>query len=273
MNALPGIRARLTGAALRRYRESPGRTLDDAARILGCDPSGISRTETGQRGMRPADISTLLAEYGATGTGQDAFEDVFTPKGRQARYTTILPGTYLCYPSLETRASRIIVYEAQRIPVLLQTPAYATAPAMASEGSAADTGDTAQSALLDRQEAILGNDSADIHVITGQAALRQRTGGQDVTDEQLERLGQAASRVTVQILPFSAGAHPALHAGSLTMLRFDGVPGLPGVVYLETPDDGLLLDSEDDLKSCARIFSSLKTPVLDYVEWRRLLPA
>lgn len=235
MNALPNIRARLMGAALRRYRESLGHTLDDAARILGCDPSRISRTETGQRGMRPADISTLLAEYGAAGAEQDAFEDVFTPKGRWARYSTILPDTYLCYLSLETKASRIMVYEAQRIPALLQTPAYATALAMASEGSAADTWDTAQNALLDRQEAILGNDSADIHVIIGEAALRQRIGDQDVMDEQLERLGQAARRVTVQILPFSAGAHPALHAGSLTMLRFDAVPGLPGVIYLDIP--------------------------------------
>ena len=45
-------RRRLVGTALRRYRENVGYALEDAAKVLECDRSKISRIETGQRGIR-----------------------------------------------------------------------------------------------------------------------------------------------------------------------------------------------------------------------------
>ena len=64
MITAPPVRRRLVGGALRRYRENLGYTLDDAARILECDRSKISRIETGQRGIRGKELRELLAEYG-----------------------------------------------------------------------------------------------------------------------------------------------------------------------------------------------------------------
>ena len=52
MVTAPPVRRRLVGSALRRYREDLGYALEDAARILECDRSKISRIETGQRGIR-----------------------------------------------------------------------------------------------------------------------------------------------------------------------------------------------------------------------------
>ena len=43
------MRRRLVGGALRRYRENVGYALEDAARVLECDRSKISRIETGHR--------------------------------------------------------------------------------------------------------------------------------------------------------------------------------------------------------------------------------
>ena len=60
----PSARRLLIGAALRRYREDLGFILDDAARVLECDRSKISRIETGQRGIRPKELRELLTEYG-----------------------------------------------------------------------------------------------------------------------------------------------------------------------------------------------------------------
>lgn len=60
----PPVRRRLVGGALRQYRENLGYTLDDAAQILECDRSKISRIETGQRGIRGKELRELLAEYG-----------------------------------------------------------------------------------------------------------------------------------------------------------------------------------------------------------------
>ena len=61
MTDAPPVRRRLLGAALRRHRESAGLGLDDAARILECDRSKISRIETGQRGIRPKELRELWA--------------------------------------------------------------------------------------------------------------------------------------------------------------------------------------------------------------------
>ena len=56
------MRRRLVGGALRRYRENVGYALEDAARVLECDRSKISRIETGQRGIRPKELRELLTE-------------------------------------------------------------------------------------------------------------------------------------------------------------------------------------------------------------------
>ena len=64
MTGSPPVRRRLLGSALREYRESLGYNLDEAARILECDRSKISRIETGERGIRPKELRELLTEYG-----------------------------------------------------------------------------------------------------------------------------------------------------------------------------------------------------------------
>jgi len=63
IDALP-VQRRLVGAALRRYRENLGFGLEEAAKILECDRSKISRIETGQRGIRPKELRELLTEKG-----------------------------------------------------------------------------------------------------------------------------------------------------------------------------------------------------------------
>ncbi len=65
MIATPPARRHIVGAALRRYRQELGFGLDDAARLLECDRSKISRIETGQRGIRTKELRELLTEYGA----------------------------------------------------------------------------------------------------------------------------------------------------------------------------------------------------------------
>jgi hypothetical protein len=78
-------------------------------------------------------------------------------QGWYGTYADVLPGACQDYLVLEAWASRISAYEAQRIPVLLQTPAYARALAGADPGLADDRArDKATEAALARQEAVLG---------------------------------------------------------------------------------------------------------------------
>src|SRR5260370_12860193 len=133
----PPVRRRLVGGALRRYRENLGYTLTAAAGILDCARSKISRIETAQRGIRRDELHKLLAEYGIGDDQQVTLAAIANPRQAQGWYGTyadVLPAACQDYLVLEAWASRISAYQAQRIPALLQTPAYARALAQADPG-------------------------------------------------------------------------------------------------------------------------------------------
>ena len=135
------MRRRLVGGALRRYRENMGYALEDAARVLECDRSKISRIENGQRGIRPKELRELLTEYGVPDREQAALVAIASRGGERGwwhPYAGVLPGPYLDYVIMESAAAEIMTYEAQVVPDLLQTDDYARAIAAAEPGYATD---------------------------------------------------------------------------------------------------------------------------------------
>jgi DNA-binding XRE family transcriptional regulator len=252
------------GGALRRYRENLGYTLEDAAQFLQCDRSKLSRIETGQRGIRPKELCELLTEYGID-EQQQAILAVMTDsrggRGWYEGYPDVLSGAWRDYVVLEATASRVLCYEAQRVPSLLQTPAYARALADADpELADTEARDKAVKATLARQKVILGGRKPDIHVVIGEAALHQRVGGTAVIDGQLRVLAGFAAdsgMITVQVLPFERGAHAAAGIGSLSMLQFAEAPGL-GLVHLGGVGGGVCLETQEDIAAYARVFEQVK---------------
>lgn len=157
----------------------------------------------------------------------------------------------------QAAASQVLAYEAQRIPALLQTAAYARALAETDPGLADDDAiDKDVEAVLARQRVIVGERKPDIQVIIGEAALRQEVGGPQVLAGQLRLLTAISGRhsvITVRILPFSSGAHAASGFGSLAILQFPETPGL-GIVYLGGAAGGVCLEDRADLAAYARVF-------------------
>jgi transcriptional regulator with XRE-family HTH domain len=136
MTQAPSVRHMLVGSMLRSYREAAGYKLDDAARILECDKSKISRVETGQRGIRPKELRELLTEYDVADAAQDALTVLARPRDVNAwwrDYRRLLPDAYLDFAVTEGVASRILVYAPLQVPELLWTPEW-ICPA-AGEGS------------------------------------------------------------------------------------------------------------------------------------------
>jgi transcriptional regulator with XRE-family HTH domain len=271
------FRRRLVGGTLRRYRENLGYTLDDAARILECDRSKISRVETGQRGIRGKELRELLAEYGISDEQQSvltAMADPRAARGWYRPYSDVLPGAWQDYLLLEAAASRVLAYEAQRIPALLQTREYALALAEAEPGLTDDDArERLVEATLARQKAILGGRKPDIHLVIGEAALRQEVGGRTVMEGQLGLLAGVSGDsgvVTVQILPFSSGAHAAVALASLAILYFPEAPGL-GVVHLGGAGGGVCLETQADLAAHARVFEQLQAFALSPAQSALLL--
>src|SRR4051812_10495895 len=108
MIEIPTVRRRLLGGELRRLRQSAGFSLDDAARILECDRSKISRIETGHRGMRPKELRELLAEYGVEEERRLALADLARQAGKRGwwqQYANALTEPYLEFISLEDNAA------------------------------------------------------------------------------------------------------------------------------------------------------------------------
>ena len=278
------MRRRLVGGALRRYRDNAGYTLEDAARVLECDRSKISRIETGQRGIRPKELRELLAEYGVPDREQAALVAIASRGGQRGwwqPYADVLPGAYLDYVIMESVASEIMTYEAQVIPGLLQTDDYARAIAAVGPGYATDQQlqDVVAAKAMRRQVVLAsgslpsGSGGRRLSVILGEGALRQAVGGPGVMAGQISHLVRLIDdfpSLTVQVLPFSAGAHAAAGSASLAILRFPDAPSL-GVVYLEALSGGVYLESQEDVARYIRAFALLRAAALSAADSLRLL--
>jgi transcriptional regulator with XRE-family HTH domain len=273
---IPPVRRRLLGAALRRHRESLGYRLDDAARILECDRSKISRIESGQRGIRSRDLRDLLTEYGVGEQEQQTLTAIAHPhreRGWWQPYADVLPGPWLDYLITEAAASQIQAYQPQQVPDLLQTQEYARAVAAADPTLSADPQNLVLEAMLTRQQLILGERCPELAVVIGEATLHQVVGGTDVMRAQLTHLVEVTTiypQITIQVLPFAGGPHPVGASGPLSILRFADAPSL-GVVHLPGPNGGIFVDNPPNVASHARAFTLLLASALSPAATTQLL--
>jgi transcriptional regulator with XRE-family HTH domain len=266
----PPVRRLLLGAALRRYRENLGLLLEDAARVLDCDRSKISRIETGQRGIRPKELRELLAEYGVAEQEQSVLAAI-AQAGRRGvwwqLYGDAIPGPFGEYLALEQAASDIFVYDPQHVPDLLQTEQYAQASVTADMSLPADAAQGMLARLrLSRQQALAERRSG-LTALIGEAALRQVTGNPEVMRGQLRALAAGGGRIVVQVLPSGCGAPSS---GPATILRFAEVPSL-GAVYLSGLSGGVCLAGPQDVASYTRAFEHLRASALSPVASAHLI--
>jgi transcriptional regulator with XRE-family HTH domain len=295
VDAIPPVRRRLLGTALRTYRESLGYTLDQAAQILECDRSKISRIETGQRGIRPKELRELLTEYGVADAEQEALLAI-AHSGRQTGwwldYSDVLSAAGQDYVIMELAATEILAFEPNQVPDLLQTPEYAGALADADANATGD--DQREHAIevkLARQRIVLGARSPRLEVVIAEGALRQAVGGPRVMRAQLGWLAAVADAgrvtglpdgggsasggsagVSLQVLPFAVGAHAAAGCGPMTILRFARNQGI-GVVHLSGLSGGVSLADAAEVGRYLRTFGQLRSAALAPAASARLLRA
>ncbi|HTU76830.1 MAG TPA: helix-turn-helix transcriptional regulator [Trebonia sp.] len=272
MSAAPPARRRLVGAALRRYRESTGYDLADAARVLACDRSKISRIESGERGIRAEELRALLVDYEVDAQAEQALLALSAPGLTRGWWQE--PGAAVAdgmaqFAPIEALASAIGVFEAHRVPDLLQTEDYARvliAAGPADDEAAAGAGQAVResrlAAVLARQRAVLGR-HPDITVVIAEAALLNVVGGARVTRGQLDWLARTASdsgHAEIRLLPLTRGAQVAA-TGSMTIAEVGGVPCL-GAVHVPGVRGGICLDEPSDVAAYTRAFEQIKLHAL-----------
>ena len=294
MTGTPPVRRRLLGSALRGYRESLGYNLDEAARILECDRSKISRIETGERGIRPKELRELLTEYGVPAAEQEALLAV-AHRGRETGwwldYRDVLSAGAQDYVIMEVAATDLLIYEANQVPDLLQTPDYIRAVAGADvRYTSAEQRAHAMEVKLNRQHVVVAGHAPGLDVVLTEGALRQTVGPPRVMREQLARLAAVAEtgfadgqrdagipdakrcRASLRVLPFAAGAHAAAGCGSMTLLQFAATPDI-GVVHLAALSGGVSLDGREEVSRYLRAFAELRSAALSTPRSAQLIRA
>jgi len=276
----PTVRGRRLRYELRRLREQRGLTIEQVSEQAGGDwtPSAISRWETGDRRIRPADLRALLDIYEV----RDDQREVLLTLAREARQrgwwqsyrSDAVPEWFQVYLGLEAEAASIRAYDAELVPGLLQTADYyrafmRTAPA-AADGTAIEHKIAVRTA---RQERLTADDAPQFWAVLNEAVIRRVVGGPEVMRAQLEHIAAMADRqhISVQVLPFRAGAHPAMD-GSFIILGFPEAPD-PDVVYLESQTGSLYLEKLPEVERYQAMFNHLVARALGPEESVSLITA
>lgn len=262
----PTVRRRELGTLLRRLREEKGMSVKQVTEHLLCSASKVSRIETGQRNATLRDVRDLCDLYGVT---NQAERDRLMKLARDARepgwwQPYNLPFATPMYVGLEAEAVCIKDYDSSVIPGLLQAPDYIRAlhreplPEPPDRQLTSELVEQRVEARLRRQQLLTRTDPHPLQfwTVLDEAALHRAIGGPAVMRAQLELVVEKMQlpNVTVQVIPFSAGAHPALDS-TFNILEFAGET--PDLVYSEGLAGFIFMEGDADVARYTRVFERL----------------
>ncbi|MFC3999670.1 helix-turn-helix domain-containing protein [Nocardiopsis sediminis] len=265
----PTVRRRRLGVELRRLRENAGMTGEEAAERMSWSGSKLSRIERGQVATNSDDVRDLLELYGVSDPG---LRQTLVMLARESRrrgwwhvYGDVMPERFEVYLGLEPEASTLRFYQSQIVPGLFQTEPYARAlmgahPAPVSREEI----DRRTELRTRRQELLLAEDPPDVWVVMDESVLHRCVGGRGVMADQLAHLLELGERshITVQIVPFTTGAHSGLN-GSFDILEFtESDLYAPRLVHLENLTSSLYIEKAKEVRVYTVAFEHLRTAAL-----------
>ncbi|MCW2875724.1 helix-turn-helix transcriptional regulator [Actinacidiphila oryziradicis] len=241
------------GRRLQDLREKAGLSYEQVAHSLDVTHATVRRMEKAEVGLKIPYVEKLLGMYGISA---DEISD-FLALARQAnrpgwwhRYRDVLPDWFSVYVSLEGEASSIRAYEPHYVPGLLQTEDYARAVLRAGLPHAPDADIERTVGLrMERQSLLTRPDPPLLWAVMDEAVVRRPIGGPDVMRAQIGRMIECAAmpNVLLQIVPFSAGPHPAMY-GPFHVLRFH-IRELPDIVCAENLVGAAYFDQINDVST------------------------
>ncbi|MFD8821582.1 helix-turn-helix domain-containing protein [Streptomyces sp. NPDC059605] len=262
----PTTRRRQLGADLRRLRDRKGLTLEEAGARVGISKATLSRYETKEGTVKWPVVDALCREYGAPDQERELLVDLAKGARVQGWWHSLadpIPESMNLMLTLEDEVVREDHYACMYVPGLLQTRAYAEAVHRASEMRCTEEEIHHMVDIrMKRQDLLTRTDPPHIWAVIDEAVIRRVVGGRDIMREQLKYLSSQASQphVTVQVLPFKAGAHAAA-VGSFVILG-GPVPELD-VVYVDIIGGGLFMEKPPELARYRLAFEYLRAQALD----------
>ncbi|MEU5538221.1 helix-turn-helix transcriptional regulator [Streptomyces sp. NPDC020362] len=250
----PSVLRMILGRQLEELRTRAGLSFEQAGAAIGVSHSTIRRMEAAKVArLRLTDAEKLLQVYGVTDQQEI---DTFLQSVREANkrgwwhtYRDVMPDWFAAYLSLEQAALQIRAYENQFVHGLLQTEDYARALLSAGNPHAPAEATERRVALRMRRQELLAREGPPrLWVVMDETVLRWPVGGPEVMRAQIGHLIELnrLPHVTVQLMPFANGPHPALRAGAYHLFRFRARE-LPDIVYLGGLVGAVYLDKGDDV--------------------------
>jgi transcriptional regulator with XRE-family HTH domain len=271
----PTVRRRRLASELRALREAARLTCDEVADHLECSASKISRVETGRVSVSPRDVRDMLELYGVEPQQRESLVQLAREsrqKGWWHAYSDAIQPRFATYVGLEDAAAEIRTYEVNLIPGLLQTEDYART--VISAGNLTGTQEDVERRValrMARQPTLTGDSPPQLWAVLDEAALHRTVGGPGLMRLQLDHLVDLAAmpNVAVQVIPFTAGAHPGM-GKPFVILAFPERAD-PDVVYLEDLTSTLYLEDVDEIDRYNMLFNHLRATALSFEESASLI--
>ncbi|WEH33591.1 helix-turn-helix transcriptional regulator [Streptomyces sp. AM 4-1-1] len=264
MAGSPTARRRRLAIELKKLRDEAGLTCNQVGQELDWSGSKVNRLETGQGRVQPSDVDALCRFYRTSDELRDLLRSLAKDsktKGWWHAHGDAVPSWFSVYVGLEQAATDLRTYQGEFVPGLLQTPSYAAELSRVSADQPPEEIQRLVDVRMRRQELLTADTPPDLWAVVHESALRHVVGDRSVMCDQLERILQMAKsrNVTVQVLPYDAGAYPA--TGPFTILGFPEQED-PDVVYREGLTDSVYLEDAADVSLYTKAFDHLRALAL-----------
>lgn len=245
----PSVQRRRLRLELRKAREAAGKRQAEVAKAMDWSPSKLIRIESGQVSISTNDLRALLTHYGVKDSRRSTglLELAKSSRGTSFydQYLSVLKSGFREYLAYEGTATVIRQYDPVVLSGLLQTEEYGRGLLSEGAGMSEDDVERAWTVRQHRQEVHDRDNPPEMFFIIDEAALRRAVAGPRTMLRQVERLKEFAAEphVTLQALPFAAGAHPGM-LGNFILLEFSEAD-LDDLVHIETVEDITIKDDAD----------------------------
>ena len=224
-----------------------------------CEWLEVSKSGYYEWRSRPQSAASMLALYGVN--DRDTVEGLVvaarSSRGQPwwHRYRDIVSLQFAQYLGLEGAASSFRIFSPLLVPGLLHTEEYATA----LHSAFSDPGRSQRiiEFKMERQERLFSNPDLKFEFIVNEEALHRWIGGPNVMRRQLQHLLEAgeSAKVSIQVISFTAGAHPGL-GGPFVMTHSNDTG--EDVLFLESVSgDQLIRDDPETVALYGSHFNQL----------------
>jgi transcriptional regulator with XRE-family HTH domain len=261
-NPTISLRSRWLSERLKAARLAAGYTLEEVGDFVQLDHTTLSRFERGTHPIRRSYVRDLVDFYAVPTRREREYlvrlaEDAWRKDWWEGDSSDLDMGL-MDLTWLESRATKVCVFEPLLVHGLFQAPAYTEALARLEQGSKATSEVTGR--IIDirkrRQSIMEGNDPTRVVAVLEEPALRRIIGDADVMHQQLGHLVKLSQRphIEVKILTLQAKADPGHHG---PFAWFEMPDPYPEIAYVENLAGCAFLENEAKVQVFQRTYDEL----------------